>query len=125
MPLKTILVCLNSESHTANLTKAAAALARKHDAHVIGLHAIEALVVYPGVAMHIPGSVYEHFNDSQRAQSEAIKKIFVQHTENEDFVAEWALVAQQRDLGRNPDHRKRTRCRSGHHGARRTRLGRS
>ncbi len=92
MPLKTILVCLNSESHTANLTKAAAALARKHDAHVIGLHAIEALVVYPGVAMHIPGSVYEHFNDSQRAQSEAIKKIFVQHTENEDFVAEWRLL---------------------------------
>ncbi len=92
MPLKTILVCLTSENHAAALTKAAAGLARKHNAHVIGLHAIEALVVYPGVAMHIPGSVYDHFNESQRAQSEAIKEIFVRHTENEDFVAEWRLL---------------------------------
>ncbi|WP_298864099.1 universal stress protein, partial [uncultured Sulfitobacter sp.] len=67
-------------------------LARKHNAHLIGLHPIEALNVYPGVAMYIPDSTFEAFNKSQKEASAQIKAVFDKHTANEDFVSEFRLL---------------------------------
>lgn len=52
---------------------------------------MEALLVYPGIAMHIPESAFAAFNVSQKEETETIKKIFSQHTRNEDFVSEFRL----------------------------------
>jgi nucleotide-binding universal stress UspA family protein len=92
MAPKTLLVCLTTVPHAETLMKVAVPLARKHDAHLIGLHTIEALVVYPGIAMHIPEPVFAAFNDSQQQEAEAIKKVFSAHTDNEDFRSEFRLV---------------------------------
>lgn len=92
MALKTLLVCLTTPDHAETLMKAAVPLARKHDAHLIGLHTVEALLVYPGIAMHIPEPVFASFNDSQRKEAAAIKEVFVKHTENDDFQSEFRLV---------------------------------
>lgn len=92
MGLKTIMVCLTTLENTETLLKVAAPLARKHNAHLIGLHTIEALLVYPGIAMHIPEPAFATFNASQKKDSEAIEKIFAKHTANEDFVSEFRLV---------------------------------
>ncbi|MFL4471112.1 universal stress protein [Tateyamaria armeniaca] len=89
---KTILVCLTTPEHAETLLKVAVPLARKHGAHLIGLHTVEALLVYPGIAMHIPEPAFAAFNESQKEESEAIKAIFTRLTENEDFVSEFRLV---------------------------------
>jgi nucleotide-binding universal stress UspA family protein len=92
MGLKTLLVCLTSPETAETLMKAAVPLARKHGAHLIGLHVIEALLVYPGIAMHIPEPAFTTFNTSQKNTAAAIRKIFTKHTTNEDFVSEFRLV---------------------------------
>lgn len=89
---KTILVCLTTVEHAETLLKVAVPLARKHGAHLVGLHTIEALVVYPGIAMHVPGSAFAAFNESQKKEAEAISQVFIRHTEKEDFVSEFRLV---------------------------------
>lgn len=89
---KTILVCLTTPENSQTLMKAAVPLARKHGAHLIGLHTIEALLVYPGIAMHIPEPAFANFNASQRKESDAIKAIFDKHTAVEDFVSEFRLL---------------------------------
>lgn len=90
--LKTILVCLDQPKRADVLMQAAVMLARKHDAHLIGLHTLEALVVYPSVAMHIPDNAFASFKDSQTAYLVEIKKVFEHHTKNEDFPSEWRTL---------------------------------
>lgn len=92
MGLKTLLVCLTTPDHADTLMKVAVPLARKHNAHLIGLHTVEALVVYPGIAMHIPEPAFQLFNESQREQSALIKDAFTRHTKNEDFPSEFRLL---------------------------------
>lgn len=92
MSLRTILVCLTTPDHAATLLNVAVPLARKHGAHLIGLHTIEALVVYPGIAMHIPEPAFAAFNQSQKEEAQAIEEVFEHHTRNEDFVSEFRLV---------------------------------
>ncbi|PTX53830.1 nucleotide-binding universal stress UspA family protein [Litoreibacter ponti] len=92
MALKTILVCLTTPDHSDTLLKVAVPLARKHGAHLIGLHTVEALVVYPGIAMHLPDSAFAAINQSQKVEAETIKGVFEKHTGHEDFVSEFRLV---------------------------------
>lgn len=92
MGLKTILVCLTTAEHAETLLKVAAPLARRHGAHLIGLHALEALLVYPGIAMHIPDTAFAGFNASQNEIAEMIKTTFEKHTAAEDFTSEFRLV---------------------------------
>ena len=89
---KTIMVCLTAPENADTLLKVAVPLARKHSAHLIGLHVVEALLVYPGIAMHIPEPVFASFNASQKKEYESIKKIFVKHTGNEDFISEFRVI---------------------------------
>lgn len=91
MSVKTILLCLTSPSSAETLMKAAVPLARRFGAHLVGLHTLEALVVYPAISMHIPSEVYADFNKSQKSQSDEIKAIFDRYTKSEDFVSEWRL----------------------------------
>lgn len=89
---KTILVCLTTPENAEPLMKAAVMLARKHDAHLIGLHTIESLVVYPGIAMHVPDTAFAAFHESQREDSEAIKKVFAEQVRSDDIVSEFRLL---------------------------------
>ncbi|MEO9826062.1 MAG: universal stress protein [Paracoccaceae bacterium] len=92
MAPKTILVCLTTPDHVETLLKVAVPLARKHGAHLIGLHTVEALVVYPGIAMHVPDTAFASFNESQKEEAEAIKAVFEKYTNPEEFVSEFRLV---------------------------------
>ncbi|WP_227269509.1 universal stress protein [Roseobacter weihaiensis] len=92
MSLKTLLVCLTTPDHAEELMKLAVPLARKHDAHLIGLHTIESLVVYPGIAVHVPEPAFAAFNDSQKAAADAIQAVFDKHTAPEDFQSEFRCI---------------------------------
>ena len=95
MTPKTILVCLTTKEHAATLLKVAVPLARRTGAHLVGLHTLEALEVYPGIAMHVPDTAFQTFHASQKEKAEAIEKIFDDHTRAEDFVSEYRLVRAQ------------------------------
>ncbi|MHA6324264.1 universal stress protein [Roseivivax sp. CAU 1753] len=90
--MKTLLACLMNQETADAVLRCAVPLARAHGAHLIGLHTIEALLVYPGIAMHVPDATFASFKDSQNAEAEAIGAIFRKHTEGEDFVSEWRLL---------------------------------
>lgn len=92
---KTILVCLTTPKHAETLMKVAVPLARKHGAHLIGLHTIEAILLYPGIAVHMPDAAFAAFNESQREEAEAIKAVFEKHTGGEDFPSEYRLVKSE------------------------------
>lgn len=95
MSLKTLLVCLTTPEHASTLMKVAVPLARKHGCHLIGVHTLEALEVYPGIAMHVDAKAFDDFNSSQKAQADAIRAVFDAATRNEDFVAEYRLLKAQ------------------------------
>ena len=92
MPVKTILVCLTTPAATETLLRLAIPLARRHGAHLIGLHTLEALVVYPGIAMHIPEPAFISFNESQAEEAEAVREVFERLAGKEDFVSEFRLL---------------------------------
>ncbi|MEM6577189.1 MAG: universal stress protein [Pseudomonadota bacterium] len=95
MHLKTLLVCLTTPDHAETLLKVAVPLARRHNAHLIGLHTLEALEVYPGIAMHVSAQAFGAFNASQKEQAESIRAAFDAATRNEDFVCEYRLLKAQ------------------------------
>lgn len=98
MAIKTILACLSADTDADAVMSAAGVLARRHDAHVIGIHVLEALRIYPGIAMHITDSVHVSFQKAQIKQADELKEVFDKHTHAEDFVSEWRLVRSQADL---------------------------
>ncbi|MGJ8623091.1 MAG: universal stress protein [Yoonia sp.] len=92
MPLRTILVCLTHASSAPALLQSAAVLARRDNAHVIGLFVTESLVLYPGIAVHVPEVSFEAFIASQQAEAKEMKEIFETQTRAEDFPAEWRKI---------------------------------
>lgn len=95
MPIKTILTALTTPEAAERILPPACALARRFGAHLIGLHTIEAIAVYPGIAMHMTGDQMAGFQRSQEEQASKIKDIFDARTRAEDFVSEWRLVNAQ------------------------------
>lgn len=92
MPPKTLLVCLTTRDHADDLMKQAVPLARRYDAHLIGLHTMEAMLVYPGIAMHVSDGMFAAFQENQKKQAAEIKDIFSKHTEKELFASEFRLL---------------------------------
>ncbi len=93
MTLRTILVCLTSTSTAPELLQTAALLARRDNAHLVGIYVTESLVVYPDIAMHIPQESFQNFVSSQRAYAKEIEAIFHQQTQAEDFPVEWRKLS--------------------------------
>ena len=95
MTTKTLLACLTTQEHAAAVLGAAVPLARRHGAHLVGLHTLEALEIYPGIAVHVSAEVFSAFNAEQHRQAEAIRDIFESFTAKEDFVSEYRLLQSQ------------------------------
>lgn len=92
MAMKTLLVCLIDPESAEAVMSCAVSLARAHDAHLVALHALDALVVYPGIAVHLPPEVYAIHNKAQLEKAAAIEAVFHSHTDNEDIASEWRLL---------------------------------
>ena len=92
MALKTILACLMSREQADAVLACAVPLAREHGAHLVGLHTLEALLIYPGIAIHVPDEAFSVFNANQKADAEEIRRVFEKHAAHEDFPSEWRLL---------------------------------
>lgn len=92
MTAKTVLACLLNQASATVVSDAAATLARRFDAHLTGLHTLEAIVVYPGVAMYVPGPTFETFNEAAKADGEAIGAIFQAAARRAGTDCEWRMI---------------------------------
>lgn len=95
MSIRTLLACLTDEASTRILTEAASALAQRFDAHLIGQHTIEAIMVYPSIAMHIPSEAFAGFNAEQAKRAEANKSAFGEITDRWAVRAEWRMLRSE------------------------------
>lgn len=92
MSIKTILVHLNDERRTEQLLTPVADIARRFNAHVIGLHVYAGVPASPPVALPYAKEVLGAALAAERKESEAIKAAFERVTVNQPFVAEWHSV---------------------------------
>lgn len=92
MSYKTILLCLTNLDNAERLTKTACGVARKFGAHLIGIHIMRMMEVYPDVAVHITAQMTKSFNEEQDKKANEIRDIFQNITGREDFVSEWRAV---------------------------------
>lgn len=92
MSTKTILVCLTTKAHAGPTLKAAIQLAEASGAHLIGLHTLQALVIYPGVAMHIPDGIYADFSAAEQKVADELQATFEEAVQGYDFPTEWRTL---------------------------------
>ncbi|MBM7066455.1 universal stress protein [Actibacterium sp. 188UL27-1] len=92
MSLKTILVVIGAGATPEATVKSAVLLARQHGAHLIGLHVIETLMVYPGIAAHMPPQMAAGFDEGQREKADDLKALFEKISGPEDVTAEWREI---------------------------------
>lgn len=98
MSYKTILVYLNDERRAEAVLEPAMALARRYNAHLIGMHVYAAL---PAAPIKIPyaSKVIGGLAGAERKATEEIAAIFARMTANQPFVPEWrALKVPHVDL---------------------------
>lgn len=90
MTYKTILVNLNAVERADVLISVGVALARKHQAHLIGLFVQPAVNVFPMTgAVELPTEVLEMQGRQYEKLAENIEAKFQAATGSEDFSAEW------------------------------------
>lgn len=89
MTARTLLVILPTLEDAERVLPHACALARRTDAHLIGLNVIEALMTYPAGTMYATIPDMTGYIAAQKERAERINAVFEAATSGEDFVAEW------------------------------------
>lgn len=101
MPYKTILVHLNNERRAEGLLECAMDLARRHNAHLIGLHVYPGVPSAPPIALPYGAEVIGAALAGERKEAENIEAAFKRATAGQQVVAEWRSVkAPHADLAR-------------------------
>ncbi len=91
MSYKTILVHLNDKRRVKAVLGPAIELARRAEAHLIGLHVYAAVPAAP-VTVPYGARVLGSLVAAERQETEAIAAAFAEATRNQPFVAEWRAV---------------------------------
>ena len=92
MSYKTILVYLSDERSAERILKTASALAARNDAHLIGLHVAPIYHVYSTVAIDLTAEILDSQSSALKMESEGLKKIFEDMTENTTATSEWRSI---------------------------------
>ncbi len=89
MSLKTILAYLPNPETAAELLRLATALAKKHDAHLIGLKIVARVPLYGALAVEIPGDVVEKQRQAMRDEAVAVESVFEEAIDRAGCRGEW------------------------------------
>ncbi|NWG72818.1 MAG: universal stress protein, partial [Parvularculaceae bacterium] len=92
MPFKTILVYLSSKARAEHLMRAAVPLARRSNAHLIGLYVLPPPVIASDLGMSYGAQIVTLDRSALEKEAEEIRKLFEASTKGETLVAEWRLV---------------------------------
>jgi nucleotide-binding universal stress UspA family protein len=95
MTYKTITLSLKNLENAERLCAYGCMVARKFNAHLIGVHTVPAIEVYPGMLAPASVSQMTGYHDKQKEISAEIKKVFENAVRTEYFVAEWSEVDAQ------------------------------
>lgn len=99
MSYKTILAYLPSVDRVPAVMEVALSVARKQDAHLIGLHVIPQVPLYGAVVAQVPQEVIDQQQDAFREDAERIKGAFEEATRSTDVKTEWRCeLARYGDL---------------------------
>lgn len=89
---KTILACLTSRRAAVELIPPARAVSEQFGAHLIGMHAIDAIVPYPGIALHFDHPYFAVLLDTFEAEDSKVREAFLEGTRTMATAAEWRSV---------------------------------
>lgn len=89
MGYKTIVVSLNDVDRAQTVIDAAALIAARNNAHLIGLYVIPAVQVYPAIAMQITPEIMDSQRQFYEERAEDVKALFEKMTETTGISAEW------------------------------------
>ena len=92
MSVGTILVSLNDVDRGKEILKIAAALAERHDAHVIGLYVIPAVYIHPGISAHVTSDLVDWGRKFFQDRAESVKELFDAEMKRQGFKGEWRQV---------------------------------
>jgi nucleotide-binding universal stress UspA family protein len=99
MSIKTMLVHLNDERRAEKVLLAATAIARRHNAHLIGLDVSPGVPDMPPLGVPYAGEVMGYVVAAEKRSSARLAAIFDRMTSGQPFVAEWrAIEAPHADL---------------------------
>lgn len=96
MGYRTILVSLNNADQTPALLTHAVSIAKKNNAHLIGLHVLPTINIQPfSVTVEIPAQVLEAQKKAFQDEADKIRKHFEDVTSRETISAEWRKISDQ------------------------------
>lgn len=98
MSYQTILVYLSDDRSAKRVLKMAMELARKSDAHVIGLHVAPVFQVYSSIAVDLTAEILEAQTNALKIETAGIRKVFDDLTENDDVKSEWRSIQAHSSL---------------------------
>lgn len=88
MAYNTILIYLTDAEQLLRLLPVARHVAKK-GVHVIGLHVMRSVQVYPGINLPAESSVFTNLARKYSDNADACREKFLTETEQDDFIAEW------------------------------------
>lgn len=92
MSYKTISVCLTNQADAEQLLPVASMVARKFNAHLVGLYTLQNMEIYASISVQLSGNAIAEMQAIQSEQAASVKSLFEDHTKNENFVSEWRLI---------------------------------
>lgn len=87
--IKTILVSLNERSCFESNMAMATQIARKYDAHIIGLYVIPSVILYEAPYSYGGMITYTHLNKLYRSIANDVEDDFREFLKKEDLLGEW------------------------------------
>ena len=98
MGYKTVAVHLNHEARAHRLLGVGIELARRHDAHLIGLHVIPSLRFAPAMPLPFGAQVAQRIHGGFEQADAHLRAIFEEATRNQPFAAAWrSILSRHRD----------------------------
>jgi nucleotide-binding universal stress UspA family protein len=92
MAYQTILAHLSNRSATSAVLAASEILAKRHAAHLVGLHVKPPLDLFVNAEVPVPINVTRELAEHQRECESTIRKLFEQRSKSRSHVSEWRSV---------------------------------
>lgn len=92
MTYRTVLVSLNVVGRAEAVLDVAVAVAKAHDAHLIGLYAVPALQIYPSMSMQVTPEIVDDQRRYFQEQAKKVQAVFDETMRREGVSAEWRVV---------------------------------
>ena len=83
---------MNDTSHTKQLLEASSAIARRHNAHLIGLYVLPAAKIYSDVGMLATPIMFEGYRDLFKQKLETVRTDFEARIKLDGLKGEWRVV---------------------------------